>query len=208
MNKLVICLTCALLLAVAPVMAAPSVNGSTGLIHNPTADVLRTGQISLGYYHLKDGSVGTVNTNLAPNLEIGVSAFRYDGRQKENNLNVKFALRPETVLIPGLAVGIEDITKNDKRSVYAVASKALPFGLRIHAGAGSGRYSGVFAGIEKTINPISVITGSDAFPSTNLIVEYDGKRMNYGARLSIVPGLKLDAGVRNHNGYIGISFTN
>jgi len=208
MKKIIIGLTGVLLLTAGPVLAAPSVNGSTGLINSPTADVLRSGQLSLGYYHLKDGGVGSFNTNVAPNFEIGVAAFRYDGHSNENYLNAKFGIVPETVMTPGIAIGVEDIANHHERSVYAVASKALPLGFRIHAGTGGGRFGGVFAGIEKTISPLSVLTGNNTFPATTLIAEYDGKRMNYGARLSIVPGLKLDAGVRNHDGYIGISFTN
>lgn len=208
MKKIMVGLTCSLLMTTMPVLAAPSVNGSTGLINTPTADVLRGGQVSVGYYHLKDGGVGTFNTNIAPNLEIGVAAFRYDGQKNENYVNAKFGLVPETIMTPGLSIGVEDMANRGQRSLYAVASKALPFGFRIHAGTGNGRFNGVFGGIEKTINPLSVLTGNNAFPATTLIAEYDGKVMNYGARLSIVPGLKLDAGVRNHDGYIGISFTN
>ena len=208
MKKVIIGLSCALLLTTMPVLAAPSVNGPTGLINSPTADVLRPGQLTLGYYHLKDGGVASFNTNVAPNLELGVAAFRYDGQSNTNYINAKFAVMPETVLAPGLAIGVEDISNNAERSVYAVASKAFPFGFRIHAGAGGGRFNGVFAGIEKTINPISIMTGSSAFPSTTLIAEYDGKTMNYGARMSIITGFKLDAGIRNHDGYVGISFTN
>ncbi|WP_378950955.1 YjbH domain-containing protein [Pelosinus sp. sgz500959] len=208
MKKIMVGLTCSLLMTTMPVLAAPSVNGSTGLINTPTADVLRGGQVSVGYYHLKDGGVGTFNTNIAPNLEIGVAAFRYDGQKNESYVNAKFGLVPETIMTPGLSIGVEDMANRGQRSLYAVASKALPFGFRIHAGTGNGRFNGVFGGIEKTINPLSVLTGNNAFPATTLIAEYDGKVMNYGARLSIVPGLKLDAGVRNHDGYIGISFTN
>lgn len=208
MKKVIMGLTCAFLMTTVPAFAAPSVNGATGLINNPTADVLRDGQFSLGYYHLKDGGVGSFNTNIAPNLEVGVAGFRYDGQKNENYVNAKFSLVRETVLTPGLSIGAEDIAGHNQRSVYAVASKALPFGFRIHAGTGNGRFNGVFGGIEKTINPLSIITGNNAFPATTLIAEYDGKDMNYGARLSIVPGLKLDAGVRNHDTYIGISFTN
>jgi len=208
MKKIMIGLTCALLLTTGPALAAPSVNGPTGLINSPTADVLRPGQLTLGYYHLKNGGVGSFNTNVAPNVELGVAAFRYDGQSNNNYINAKFAVVPETILTPGLAFGVEDMANRDQRSVYAVASKALPFGFRIHAGTGGGRFRGVFAGIEKTINPISVITGSNAFPATTFIAEYDGQTMNYGARMSIITGLKLDAGIRNHNGYIGISFTN
>lgn len=201
-------LSCTLLLSTVPVMAAPSVNGPTGLINSPSADVLRPGQISLGYYHLKNGGVGSFNTNVAPNLELGVAGFRYDGQDNKNYVNAKFALFPESILTPGVAVGGEDLGNRNERSLYAVASKALPLGFRLHVGAGNGRFHGAFASIEKVINPISILTGNNVFPTTTLIAEYDGKNMNYGARLSIISGLKLDAGVRNHDGYIGISFTN
>jgi hypothetical protein len=207
-KKVIFGIGCILMMMSATALAAPSVNGSTGLINTPTADVLREGQLSLGYYHLKDGGVGIFNTNIAPNLEVGVAGFRYDGQQNKSVVNAKFGLVPETVLTPGLALGVEDIGNTDKRSAYVAASKALPFGFRIHAGVGNGRFNGMFAGLEKTINPLSIITGNNAFPATTLIAEYDGKNMNYGARMSIVPGLKLDAGWRNHDSYIGISFTN
>lgn len=207
MKKVLLGVSCVLLLAVAPVWAAPSINGSTGLINTPSSDVLREGEFSLGYYHLKDGGVGIFNTNVAPNLEVGVAGFRYDKQDNKNYLNAKFGLVPETVFMPGLAVGVEDLGNTDKRSVYAVASKALPLGFRIHAGAGNGRFDGVFVGLEKTLNPVSVITGNNAFPATTLIAEYDGRHMNFGARMSIIPGLKLDAGWRDHNGYVGMSYT-
>lgn len=207
-KRAIIGLTCALMVSAVPALAAPSVNGATGMINTPSADTLRTGQFSLGYYNLKNGGVGTFNANILSNLEIGVSGFRYDGQENKNYLNAKFALLPETVLTPGVAIGAEDISNRGERSLYAVVSKALPLGFRLHAGVGNGRFNGGFASIEKIINPLSIITGNNVFPATTLIAEYDGKNMNYGARLAIVPGLKLDAGVRNHDGYIGISFTN
>lgn len=199
-----------LLLTAAPVYAAPSINGSTGLINTPTADVLQAGQFSLGYHHLQEGGVGTFNLNLAKNLELGVAGFRYDSDVNKDNetlFNLKYALLPETVLTPGLAIGIEDIGDDDQRTHYIAASKALPFGFRIHAGIGDGRYDGVFAALEKTINPVSVLTGNNVFPATTLIAEWDGDHMNYGARMAIVPGLKLDAGWRHSETYVGLSFT-
>lgn len=208
MKKVILWMSCISFMVSTSVFAAPLITGSTGLINTPSADVLRGGQISLGYYHLKDGGVGIFNTNIAPNLEIGVAGFRYDGQQSKNFVNVKFGLMPETVLTPGVALGVEDMGNADKRSAYVAASKTLPFGFRIHAGVGNGRFNGMFAGLEKTINPVSILTGNNAFPATSLIAEYDGKNMNYGARISILSGLKLDAGWRNHDSYIGISFTN
>ncbi|EAX46468.1 hypothetical protein TcarDRAFT_0094 [Thermosinus carboxydivorans Nor1] len=207
MKKTLLAAFCALMLGTASATAAPSVNGSTGLINTPSADVLHSGQFSLGYYNLEDGGVGVFNMNLAKNLEVGIAGFRYDSKADNTFLNAKLSLAPETVLTPGIAIGLEDISDERERTGYIVASKALPFGFRIHAGVGDGRYDGFFAGLEKTINPVSIITGNSTFPATTLIAEYDGKDMNYGARLSIVPGLKIDAGWRNHDAYIGISFT-
>jgi hypothetical protein len=208
MKKALLGMVCLLLFSMATVSAAPSVNGSTGQISNPSADVLQAGQFALGYYHLKDGGVGVFNMNLAANLELGVAGFRFDdSSQNKSFVNAKFGVLPETILTPGVAIGVEDIGNVQKRTAYAVASKALPFGFRIHAGVGNGRYDGVFAALEKTINPISVLTGNNSFPATTLIVEFDGRNMNYGARMSIVPGLKLDAGWRDHQTYFGMSFT-
>lgn len=199
-----------LLLTAAPVYAAPSVNGPTGLINTPSADVLQQGQFSLGYYHLKDGDAGAFNMNLMGRLEVGVSGFRYDsnsGREDHTLVNAKYGLVPETVLTPGVAVGVQDIADKDERTAYVAVSKALPLGFRIHAGVGNGRYDGAFAALEKTINPIGIITGNNVFPATTLIAEWDGHDMNYGARMAVVPGLKLDIGRREHQTYFGASFT-
>jgi hypothetical protein len=208
MKKVMLAVLSALVLSTATVLAAPSVNGSTGLLDNPSADVLRPGQFAVGYYNLKDGGVGVFNMNIAPNLELGVAGFRMDDHAGNDTLiNAKFGLAPETVLTPGVAIGVEDVANSRERTCYAVASKALPLGFRIHAGVGNGRYNGVFAALEKTINPI-LVTGNDIFPATTLIAEYDGDHMNYGARMSIVPGLKVDGGWRDSKWYVGMSFTN
>ncbi|QJW47769.1 hypothetical protein HA075_19655 [bacterium BFN5] len=54
MRKILLAAVCASLMATATAAAAPSTNGSTGLINTPSADVLREGQFSLGYYNEKD----------------------------------------------------------------------------------------------------------------------------------------------------------
>lgn len=208
MRKIVFGVVCALVVFAVPALAAPSVNGSTGQINNPSADVMQPGQFSLGYYHLKGGGTGVFDMSLLPNLEVGVAGFRYDDSSANKTyVNAKLSLLPETILTPGVAVGVEDIGAQRDRSFYAAASKALPFGFRIHAGVGNGRFDGMFASLEKTINPVSVLTGNNTFPATTLIAEFDGRNMNYGARISVVPGLKVDAGWRDHAAYFGVTFT-
>lgn len=206
MKKLLLTALCALVMSTATAMAAPSFSGSTGMINTPSADSLRGGQFSLGYHDLKDQKIGTFNLNLLPNVEVGVARHRMDAGENQTLFNAKWSFLPETVMTPGVAVGVEGLG-DGHRSAYAVASKALPLGFRIHAGVGNGRYHGAFGAIEKTINPLSLITGNNTFPATTLIAEYDGDGMNYGARISIIPGLKVEAGWRDSRSYVGASFT-
>lgn len=208
MKRVLLGAVCALLLS-APVNASPSVSGTTGLINTPSADVLRSGQFAAGYYHLQEGGIGVLTLNLAPKLELGVAGDRYsDSRSGSTAFSAKYSIVPETILTPGLALGFETISGGEKsNTAYAVASKTLPLGFRVNAGVGNGRFGGLFGAVEKTISPLSVLTGDSTFPATTLIAEYDGKKMNYGARLSIVPGLKLEAGWRNHEPFYGITFT-
>lgn len=188
--------------------AAPSLNGTTGLINTPSSDVVRPEEFSLGYYHLEHEAVANVNVGLLKNVEIGVSSYDPDGGSRINRLNAKWSLVPESVVTPGLAIGVDDIGDKGERSAYIVSSKALPLGFRVHYGVGNGRYDGIFGSIEKTFNPVGALTGKDTFPATTLIAEYDGEDVNLGARMSIVPGVKVDAGWRDmEDFYVGFSIT-
>lgn len=185
------------------VQAAPSVYGSTGMINTPTADVTRAGQFYLGYYHLNEGKGISFGTNLAKDFEISLAALDYDENDSQAYLNLKYSLKQENILTPGIAVGIEDIAGEDERTIYASLSKALPFGIRVHAGYGNGRYDGLFYAIEKQIMP-SVAAG--VFPDTSLIIEHDGHDFNYGLRMSLISGLKINAGWRDDETYWGLTY--
>lgn len=206
-KKILTSVLCLLMYGGTVVTAAPSINGSTGLINIPTADVLHEGQYSLGYYNLREGGAGSFSFNLSRNLEVGAAGFRFDNQTNDLRLNAKYALLPETILSPGLSIGIEDMADKNDRSSYAVVSKTLPFGFRIHGGYGQGRMDGMFYAIEKTVNPVSILTGGNAFPATTLIFERDSRHTNYGARMAIAAGLKVDAGWRDKNFYVGMSLT-
>ena len=198
---------CAFALLASPVAAAPSINGPTGLINTPSADVLHEGQFSLGYYNLSDGGAGIVTFNMARNLEVGAAGFQYDRQDNKVLLNAKYAVVPETILTPGISIGVEDALDQKGRTAFAAVSKTLPFGFRIHAGVGNGRIDGMFYALEKTINPIGMVSASKGFPATTLILEYDGQHTNYGARMAIAGGLRMDAGWKNSNFYVGLSLT-
>ncbi|EGO62943.1 YjbH domain-containing protein [Acetonema longum] len=199
---------CFLTMAASTVLAAPSLNGPTGMIHTPTADVPQA--FSAGIYHLDEAKTGTLNMTLLPRLEVGATRWNPDLGDDTTAFHAKWGFMPETAMTPGLAVGVEDIGDEYERSPYIVASKALPLGFRVHAGTGGGRFKDkVFASLETTINPVGVVTGDSVFPATTLIAEYDGEDTNFAVRLSILPGLKAEAGWRglDDSSYYGLSFT-
>ena len=207
MKRTITAVCAALLLTTGMAQAAPTVTGSTGMLYTPTADVLRDGHFSLGYHHLEDGDAYTVGYGMSNAWEFSAATIDSNGDHgRDLYLNTKFSLMSENVVRPGIAIGMEDALDEYDRTFYAVASKALPLGLRIHAGIGDGRFDGVFGGIEKTFNPLGV-TGSSIFPATTLSAEYDGKEMIYGLRLAIVPGLKAHAAWRDGDTYVGLTFT-
>lgn len=206
MKRTITAVCAALLLSVNAAQAAPTITGSTGMLYTPTADVLRDGHFSLGYHHLDDGDAYTVGYGLSNAWEISTATLDYSDHGSDLYLNTKFSLMSENIARPGIAIGMEDALDEHERTVYAVASKALPLGIRLHAGIGDGRFDGVFGGIEKTFNPLG-ITGNSIFPATTLSAEYDGKEMIYGLRLAIVPGLKAHAAWRDGDTYVGLTFT-
>lgn len=183
--------------------AASSTSGSTGMIDTPTADVLREGQVSLGYYNLHEGKTASVGFHAAKNLEVSVARTDFDFEGKKTYVNAKYALKSEGVLTPGIAIGVEDIADKGDRTAYAVVSKGLPLGFRANVGIGNGRYDGMFYALEKNITPFGI---KGVFPDTTLIIEHDGHDMNYGMRMSIVPGLKVNAGWRDKETYVGITY--
>jgi len=197
-------------LLTAPVAAAPTLTGSTGMIYIPTADVLQVGQFSTGYYYRQDHGLAVAAAGLPAGVEVSAAAPWNAATSDAWTVNAKYNLNQEALLIPAVSIGIEDIGGSRQRSVYGVLSKALPYGFRVHIGAGTGRFEGLFGAVEKVLNPTSLRKKASGFPVTTLIVEMDGVKMNYGARLSLAHGLRLDGGWlgRDEKVYLGLTYTN
>ena len=200
----------AFLLTTTAVLAAPSMTGSTGMIRVPTADSMRLGQFSAGYFYWNEHGSGVVAVGLPRGVEVSAAVRRNAGDNDTALYNVKFNLNQEALLYPAVAIGVEDIDGQERRSVYGVLSKALPYGFRIHIGTGTGRFEGMFASLEKVLNPVSIRKKHSGFPVTSLIVEMDGYKMNYAARMRLAQGLRLDAGWlgKEERVYCGLTFTN
>ena len=183
-------------------LAQLSLNGATGLLELPTADVVKKESFGIGVYSADDVKIRNMGYGLAEKLEVSFANEKHDIEQI-NKFNVKYVLLSETVLTPGLAVGINDLTGKSERSTFAVVSKGLPLGFRVHAGIGSGDFEKGFVALEKNITPL---LGANVFPSTTLLVEYNDNNINYGMRMSIVPDLKLNLGRSDHKTFIGLTY--
>ena len=181
-----------LLLMAGAVAAAPSMNGYTGLLAVPTADSLRAGEVALGAYVLNQ-TAGRHTTYLgsfgaSKGLEVGLTNVRFKAGPRETMLFAKYTFLSGEDGKTSVAAGIYDPTNEVESTAYFVASRSLKMrgtkavNPRVHLGAGGGLLDGVFAGF-------SVDVGR----ALTAMVEFDGDKINGGARLYIM-GMNLTAG--------------
>ena len=185
---------------VSSIEGAPARQGSTGNILTPSADVLRAGQASVGFFHQQGDSRITFGLGIDNRWELSANEKTTD---KDTAINFKYMLQPEGILKPGFAIGIDDVGAQEQRSHYAVLSKGLPFGIRMHAGYGDGQYGGVFLAVEKKLMP-KVQPG--IFPDTSLFIEDNGHISSLGLRMALSRGSKLEFGRRDGHSFVGFSY--
>jgi len=181
----------------APVWAAPSFQGYSGLINTPTADSLDAGEYNVAGFAVQgdnnDKAIGTANVGLLAGLEMGISYEKAEGARGETLINGKFNFMSEGMVRPELAIGVADINDRLDLSPYFVMSKSLTGPLnvlhkeiinpRLHLGVGSGRFDGVFGGVSVGLGKIA-----------SLMVEQDSGQMNAGLRFNVSPAVQVHVG--------------
>lgn len=192
------------------VSAAPTINGPTGMVRVPTADVLRLNHFALGQYYWQNGGGTVVGTHIWKNIEISGVQRTFALESNHFLINAKINLNQEALLIPAVAIGIDDIDNIERRSIYWALSKGLPYGVRVHMGSGTGRFDGFFFAVEKVLNPQPLRQHSAKFPITSVIVEYDGYKLNFATRMRFGKGVRLDGGWlgREQKMYVGLTLMN
>lgn len=167
------------------VAAGTTVKGPSGLLTLPTADSLAAGELSVAY-HLDDGKgVGSVVYGLTPSIEAGLLT---GPRDSQVGIHAKAVLSQEDTNLPGVAVGLCD------DSLYMVASKRLASAsVRGHVGVGTGEYDGIFLGVSKMLNSVTVDSGlkTSGMPATLLAVEYVKGGFNIGADVLLSPQVRV-----------------
>ncbi len=197
MRKTRIAITVAVLLVAAAIAgprsyASTTYTGETGLLLAPSADTLGANTLAITYGHLELVNIVSVGVGLTPNLEIGVGSAGFGhGEGASAYPLLKLRLMGESRDMPAVAVGLED------KALYVAASKRLSSrGARAHVGFGSGRFDGLFAGVDLVLNPVAISGGgASGLPVTTLIGEYVGGDFNVGARFDVARGLAVNLGL-------------
>jgi hypothetical protein len=121
----------------------PSLNGTTGLIMMPSADVIPYKNVDLGM------DIGNNNINNKFSLLYKMSIGTFQGMElgavgSDDGLgniregvfiNMKYSLATDTSPYPLLfAIGCENLTSANKADIYMVATRYIPSGSRFHFG--------------------------------------------------------------------------
>ncbi len=198
MKRIAILLGTATLLTAEPLPSSLSMQGYTGLINTPNAQVMDEGDIVLSFNNQYDNHISGYNDFLArDNAEdyvFGVGflpGFELQGRLKEQrgtphirdlSANIKYQIPQFHEYLPNIAIGIQDVgsAANNYGNYYIVADQEISI-FRASVGYGysdndrrTDRMNGVFGGVEARLAPWISLLG-----------EYDAKESHAGVRLNM-----------------------
>lgn len=188
-----------------PIIRINTSLGPTGLITVPTAYEALHERVQFGMTLKRDERTVTLNYGLLPNFEVGGAFVDRNGMRNKLIGNVKVRIEPANFDWFQIGIGVQDGFDAVKRSFYAVASAdwRVPtqfedqwFGLRLHAGAGSGVFK------EKLIGGGEIILGS----KLSLIGEWNGDTFNAAARYVHDKAFHLQVGVVDNNSYLSAGY--
>lgn len=178
------------------------------LIQIPTADLVPA--FTTEYKHRLHGNSEGYGSLRFPAGQAYELDFRYyNNEDHENNIEGGglFQLLPDGVVTPGIALGVWDVTNSSRwgRRAFLIMTKGLEPGqlfirepiqrLKLTLGTGTGRFSGIFAGVR-----------ADLPGRFSLVGEYDARRFNAGIWYTPVRQVTLKAELQNGNPYFGGQF--
>ena len=162
----------------------PSMQGYTGLLNIPNAQIAKEGTIDFLYTNNVDyrwlgetpfSDTYTFSVGLFTFFEVGARFTESPRQARDLSANMKLQIPSLIRYFPNIAVGVQDLKSASPRfrTTYFTASQEIYF-LRLTAGYGLGpdRLEGFFGGAE--IN---------AFNLAHFIYEYDTDEHNLGARV-------------------------
>ncbi len=150
--------------------ASYGLNGATGLIDMPTAEVLPDGETAWSFTRTGTQFSSTLTFELLPDLETAVHFTTVDQwiggvPLYDSSLDLKYRIFEENGAFPSLAIGFRDFLSNGAfSSEYIVASKNVGAGVTLTGGLGWGRLG--------SYNPVAAPFGPRA-PSTSTGIDFD-----------------------------------
>ena len=173
-----------------------SMQGYTGLINTPNAQVMQEGDIVFSYnnqfdnflrdydYTKKRTSTGdyVFGVGLLPSLEVQGRFKEQSGYTRDLSANIKYQIPKFNEYFPNIAIGVQDVGSASAfyENYYIVADKSYSF-LRASLGYGysnnkikTPRMDGVFGGLEARVASWLSVLG-----------EYDGEESHAGVRLNM-----------------------
>ena len=123
-------------------------NGVSGLVETPSAFHKDDAQMSASLSFGKDHRTVALGFQALPRLETSLSFTSYDDEatglsQNVTSLNLKYNLLEESIYLPALSIGADDLFSNTRESAeYLVAGKTLGDDIRVSLGVGWGRLGG------------------------------------------------------------------
>ncbi|MHA1127731.1 MAG: YjbH domain-containing protein, partial [Alphaproteobacteria bacterium] len=124
--------------------ASFALNGASGLIDMPTAQMLPDGETAWTFSSSETAYSGTLTFQMLPNFETSVHFTTINewngGALNDQSLDIKYQIFAESGNMPSLAIGFRDFLSNGAlSSEYIVASKDVGHGLTVSGGLGWGR---------------------------------------------------------------------
>jgi len=194
--------------------AEPGLEGITGILNVPTAEVAKDGEFYVGFgfnenkvrYPGREQRNYFVGVGFLPRLEVVARYIDFPeiqdpsvpgfGTRKDRSVNAKVQLLSEECAPVSVAAGMYDIGGRAviERGTFGVISKTIG-PARFTLGVGDKRLDGVFGGVE--ISPV---------PELDLMYEYDTYDHNFGLRLNPHPDWHLTLGSVNDDFSWGVSY--
>ena len=194
--------------------AEPGLEGVTGILNVPTAEVTKDGEFYIGFglnennvrYPGREQRNYFVGVGFLPRLEVVARYIDFPeiqdpsvpgfGTRKDRSVNVKVQLLSEDCAPVSVAAGMYDVGGRAviERGTYGVISKTIG-PARFTLGAGNKRLDGVFGGVE--VSPV---------PELDLMYEYDTYDHNFGLRLNPHPDWHLTLGSVSDGFSWGVSY--
>ncbi|MFA4858034.1 MAG: hypothetical protein WC901_01505 [Candidatus Margulisiibacteriota bacterium] len=206
--SLILILSASATFAAAPYFNTPTINGATGLVRIPSADILAHKDYLLAVDYGSNAMAGKeslyykINVGAFPNMELGCVGG-YDQTATTTTLrdgvyiNTKLSLSTDTGPNPLLlAIGGENLASSSQSEVYMVATKYMRQGFKLTFG-----FMGDFPG--NRFRPMGVAGVEVPLLNNQLLLMVDGlagetiSQVDAGARFFLLPSLAIHANALN-----------